>query len=50
METKKLNKYFMKLGYKGIFRIVDSFDKCDIVTFVKLDDYKRSKFALKEDV
>ena len=49
-EKKKLNKYFMKFGYKGLFRIVDSFDKCDIVAFVKLDDYKRTRFTLKKDV
>ena len=39
----------MKNGYKGLFKIVDSFDVCDIVALVKLDDYKGTKFALKED-
>ena len=47
---KKLYKALMKLGYKGLFKIVDSFDVCDIVAAVKLDDYKGTKFALKEDV
>ena len=37
---KKLNKALMKRGYKGIFKIVDSFVVCDIVAAVKLDDYK----------
>ena len=45
METKKLNKYLMKLGYKGIFRIVDSFDECDIVAVVNLQDYKGTVFV-----
>ena len=39
----------MKRGYKGIFKIVDSFVVCDIVAAVKLDDYKGTKFTLKED-
>ena len=39
----------MKRGYKGRFKIVDSFDVCDIVAAVKLDDYKGTKFTLKEN-
>ena len=45
METKKLNKYLMKFGNKSIFRIVDSFDKCDIVAVVNLRDYKGTVFV-----
>ena len=49
MDSEKiLYKALMKLGYKGLLKIVDSFDVCDIVASVKLDDYKRSKFAPKE--
>ena len=40
----------MNLGYKGLFKIVDSFDVCDIVALVRLDNYKETKFAIKEDV
>ena len=47
---KKLYKALMKLGYKGLFKIVDSFDVCDIVALVRLDNYKETKFAIKEDV
>ena len=40
----------MKLGYKGLLKIVDSFDVCDIVALVRLDNYKETKFEIKEDV
>ena len=46
---KKLYKALMKRGYKGHFKIVGSFDVCDIVAAVKLDDYKGTKFTLKEN-
>ena len=35
---------------KAFFKIVDSFDVCDIVALVRLDNYKKTKFAIKEDV
>ena len=51
MNSKKiLYKALMNLGYKGLFKIVDSFDVCDIVALVRLDNYKETKFATKEDV
>ena len=51
MDSKKnLNKSLMKLGYKGRLKIVDSFDVCNIVALVRLDNYKETKFAIKEDV
>ena len=46
---KKLCKALMKYGCKGTFKIIDSIDDCDIVSVVKLNDYKKTKFALKKD-
>ena len=47
---KKLNKTLMKLGYKGSFKIVDSFDVCDIVALVRLNNYKETRFVIKKDI